>query len=111
MRTAWRLLAALCVACTLGGCVSDEAAIVHSVWRPADGAPAVRDVYFVTDREPDKQFGGYGKHWSDSASCGVRRATIPPASLAGEPPANGTIARVPGVPDLACATAAGPMAA
>jgi esterase/lipase superfamily enzyme len=111
MRAVWRLLAALGVAFTLGGCVSDEAAFVHSVWRPADGAPAVRDVYFVTDRERDVQWGGYGKHWSDSTSCGIRRATIPPANLAGEPPANGTIARVPGVPDLACATEAGPMAA
>jgi esterase/lipase superfamily enzyme len=111
MRRAWRFLAALGVASTLGGCVSDEAAIVHSVWRPADLAPVTRDVYFVTDRERDVQWGGYGKHWSDSASCGVRRATIPPAGLTREPPANGTLARVPGVPDFSCASAAGPMAA
>jgi esterase/lipase superfamily enzyme len=62
----------------------------------------MRDVYFVTDREHDVLWGGYGKHWSDSASCGVRRAAIPRANLANEPEANGTIARVADVPDFAC---------
>jgi esterase/lipase superfamily enzyme len=109
MRTAWRLLAVLGAVCALGGCVSDQAAIVHSVWR--DTAPAVRDVYFVTDRERDVQWGGYGKHWADSTSCGVRQATIPPANPANEQPPNGTLARVSGTPDFACANAAGPMAA
>ena len=105
------ILAALGVACTLGGCVGDQAAHVQSVWRPAESVPVVRDVYFVTDRERDPQWGGYGKHWSDSASCGVRRAAIPPANLASEPPANGTLARVASAPDFACANAGGPMAA
>ena len=110
MRSALRWLTI--AACTaLGGCVGDQAAYVHSVWRPLDAAPAVRDVWFVTDRERDVQWGGYGKHWSDSASCGVRRATIPRANLANEPIANGTIARVPEKPDFDCTNSDGAMGA
>jgi len=108
MRSGLRWLAmAACAA--LGGCVGDQAAYVHSVWRPVDAAPAVSDVWFVTDRERDVLWGGYGKHWSDSASCGVRRATIPRANLANEPIANGTIARMEGKPDFACAGSDGAM--
>jgi esterase/lipase superfamily enzyme len=105
----FRLLAAMTFGAVLSGCVGDQAAYVHSVWRPAGATPAVRDVYFVTDRERDTQWGGYGKHWSDSASCGVRRAAIPRANLAREPMANGTIARVPDLPDFACSDAGGAM--
>jgi len=103
MRSFWQLWATLGLTVLLGGCVGDQAAYVHSVWRPADAAPAVRDVWFVTDRERDVLWGGYGKHWSDSASCGLRRATIPRANLANEPIANGTIARIKERPDFACA--------
>src|SRR5437868_5687020 len=107
MRSPWQLWATLGVTLLLGGCVGDQAAYVHSVWRPVDAAPAMRDVWFVTDRESDVLWGGYGKHWSDSASCGVRRATIPRANLASEPIANGTIARVTNKPDFGCANSDG----
>ncbi len=111
MRSYWQLWATLGLTLLLGGCVGDQAAYVHSVWRPVDAAPAVRDVWFVTDRERDVLWGGFGKHWSDTASCGVRRATIPRANLANEPIANGTIARLPERPDFACADSDGAMGA
>jgi len=111
MRLHGQLWATLGLTLLLCGCVGDQAAYVHSVWRPADATPTVRDVWFVTDRERDVLWGGYGKHWSDSASCGVRRATIPRANLANEPIANGTIARVEGKPDFACANSDGAMGA
>jgi esterase/lipase superfamily enzyme len=111
MRPYRQLWATLGLILLLGGCVGDQAAYVHSVWRPVVAAPAVRDVWFVTDRERDVLWGGYGKHWSDSASCGVRRATIPRANLANEPIANGTIARVPEKPDFDCTNSDGAMGA
>jgi esterase/lipase superfamily enzyme len=109
MRSYRQLWAALGLTALLCGCVGDQAAYVHSVWRPVDAAPAVRDVWFVTDREKDVLWGGYGKHWSDSASCGVRRATIPRANLANEPIANGSLARVKEKPDFGCADSDGGM--
>ncbi len=103
LKDGFRLLAALAVALGLSGCIGDQAAFVHSVWRPADARPVTATVYYVTDRAPDKDWpGGFGKHWSDGAWCGTTVATIPPANLPGEPVPTGSIGA--GAP-LACGAA------
>jgi len=77
---------ALLAALLLTGCVGDKAEYVHSVWRPAGASDVERAVYYVTDREADRNWpGGFGKHWSDALSCGSAVAVIPPESLPGEP--------------------------
>ena len=76
---------ALAAALLLTGCVGDKAEYVHSVWRPAGASDVERVVYYVTDREADRNWpGGFGKHWSDTLSCGSVVAVIPPENLPGE---------------------------
>lgn len=88
----WRMAAALALGAALSGCVGDKAEFVHSVWRPADAAPTVSTVYYVTDREPDAAWpGGFAKHWGDAPSCGATEATIPPLNLPDQPIPTGTI--------------------
>lgn len=100
----WRSLALLALAATLGGCAVDEAARYHSVWRPADGHSTTSTVFYVTDREPDRGWpGGFGKHWSDKASCGSVEASVPAANLPGDPIPTGSIKALTAV---ACASAA-----
>jgi esterase/lipase superfamily enzyme len=83
---------ALLAALLLTGCVGDKAEYVHSVWRPAGAGDVERTVYYVTDREADRGWpGGFGKHWSDSLSCGSVVAVIPPENLPGEPIPTGHI--------------------
>jgi len=85
-----RWMSVLLAALLLSGCVGDKAEYVHSVWRPAAGTEAERNVWYVTDRAADKDWqGGFGKHWSDTLSCGSVVAVIPAMSLAGEPYATG----------------------
>ncbi len=87
-----RLAAALALAAALSACISDDAAVVHSVWRAAAPQPAKLSVYYVTDREADPAMpGGFGKHWADAPSCGVARVSVPPANLPDEKPADATI--------------------
>jgi len=87
-----RNLTALALGLALSGCVGPEDAFVHSVWRPANGKPGTSTVFYVTDREPDPYGpGGFGKHWSDRARCGTIAATVPAATLPGEPRENGTV--------------------
>lgn len=70
----------------LSGCVGDKAEYVHSVWRGPDAADTPRSVYFVTDRERDKDWpGGFGKHWANALSCGTAVAVIPPLNQPDEP--------------------------
>jgi esterase/lipase superfamily enzyme len=92
MKQALRLSLVLVLGAMLSGCVSDDAATVHSVWRSADAASAKRTVYFVTDREPDsKSWDGFSPHWADAASCGVVRVLVPPANLPGDPAPDATL--------------------
>lgn len=80
----------------LGGCVGDKAEYVHSVFRGADGADMPREVQYMTDRAPDPNpnWGGFGKHWSDSVSCGTAVAIIPALNLPGQPVPTGRLGAV-----------------
>ncbi|HVV63935.1 MAG TPA: alpha/beta hydrolase [Rhizomicrobium sp.] len=99
-------LAALALCASLCGCVGDQAAYVHSVWRPADLKPRTERVFFVTDRGRSAMWAGFGKEWSDRPTCGSREAIVPPANLDGEPIPNG---KALPEPDIACAGPDGPL--
>ncbi|MBV8977383.1 MAG: alpha/beta hydrolase [Alphaproteobacteria bacterium] len=94
---------ALFLALLVSGCVGDKAELVHSVWRPADGAAVERTVWYATDRAADKDWpGGFGKHWSDALSCGRTVAVLPAMSLVGEDISTGHLKPAAQAP-LACA--------
>jgi esterase/lipase superfamily enzyme len=96
MRNFAALALAALLPLSLAGCVGDDAATVHSVWRPVDGAGTKNSVFFVTDRAADPTMpGGFGLHWAGAPSCGVARVLVPPARIAGEPLADAAIIAPP----------------
>jgi esterase/lipase superfamily enzyme len=69
-----------CVLFVLGGCTFSDSLHpedIRSAWSLT--APAQRDTFFVTDREPDASALGYGLHWDADSHCGVARVTVPAA--------------------------------
>jgi esterase/lipase superfamily enzyme len=72
--------AALCAAPMLAGCTFSDSLKpeeIRSTW--ALPAPAVQDIVFTTDREPDGSRLGYGLHWDAKTHCGAVQLSIPGA--------------------------------
>jgi len=79
-----RKIASMALAVVLAGCTTPytDAYYVHSVWRPADGASAPWDVFYLTDRNHDRNMpGGFGYVRTADISCGVIHTSVPAAKL------------------------------
>lgn len=103
-------IAAFLLCIGLSACSTyDSAYYVHSVWRPIDAATKDSDVFFLTDRNRDRNMpGGFGYGLSGTASCGVVHASVPPARLpGGEPIVASEIGQTP----IACGEDPGKLAA
>ena len=98
----------LALAGLLAACAMDDSGPVRSVWRPANGKPSTLGVVYLTARQPDATApGGFGKAWADKASCGVAEAIVPAATMPGDKPQYGYIAKTS---PRACATDKGLLA-
>lgn len=96
-------IAAFATVALLASCARyDDAYFVHSVWRPADGAVANANVYFVTDRNKNPYMPyGFDYGGGETTSCGMLHAAIPPARLPGGP---SLFAQETGREAMACGT-------
>lgn len=84
MRRVFQNIACMLFAVSLSGCVTpyNDAYYVHSVWRPPGGASTPWDVFYVTDRNHDRNMpGGFGYTRTNDLSCGVMHTAVPPAKL------------------------------
>jgi esterase/lipase superfamily enzyme len=106
MRRVCRNIASVSLTALLAGCTTpyNDAYFVHSVWRPADGINAPWDVFYVTDRNHDRNMpGGFGYTRSADLSCGVMHTAVPAAKL---PNSKDVFAKNDGTNSLSCGTGA-----
>ena len=88
--------AAVALVLLLAACASyDNPYFVHSVWRDAQASSADVNIFYLTDRAPDKNApGGFGYVRGSDASCGTLDARVPAARLpAGDAEYAKTVAR------------------
>ena len=104
MRVAFRKFAIALLAAALSGCATyDDPYYVHSVWGPASATNAAWDVFYLTDRNIDRNMpGGFGYEPGQGISCGVLHASVPPARMPGDA---GKFATESGRDSLACGAA------